>query len=948
MQIEPDGTYRPRGVFNQFLLPIREVENAVPPFVAEDAQPSDDLSVDDIARSKDLANRRFGWMQAGSDVPVPEKWGLYIVERVGTGRLRVLAYMDRNGHAWAVDHFIVETPDRAPDMRLIILNEITTPECERGLVGVRPAGGEGEVWVSRYRLDPDGLYSLYDSWFQFGDVASGLGYADLMTRCFCAFFYRAGLGGQIPPYCHVDAFDGYLLHQALPLALESVLSDGARAESDPMLRPFPLVSALRHWLIEADAESLSKIGPDDIALRVMRTLKYADPYLVVRTDEGGEGKRVSDRGLYALEAALNRYKIIRDLLGDDAESAGADAVGALSNSLFDLIVRDLPDIAPLSRDAGQPASPASAPAADPDTANVALIEGYEGEWEFRRGFAERLEQLRAAYRVMVEFRVDLASGIVAVVSHVPDESLMPKSAWSPSSSSWVELDPATRAVLAARYWKVLGVAVAACAFAQSDRIERVLYQVRFPSWDEDGNLAEASDSVADDGARVATISREAFADQGAYRSIDSDPASFARLLSSLFPDGESESDACGGGVFSAVDSLEGPARASRLPESEDGEIPPAHREALGARYASDMRILYQSVQRSRAEGLAESFGAARSVSEAVQAAQELRDSVLDPIDRDGCTRVMELLVRGELDRSDKNAVVNAYLGEDPYAQALVRARSLFETDPDAALESLRATIDAAELSGKYADTLEVVHRVFDSYAARLVYNLARTGALNAANPTLGIQDADRRVELAPSSLHLCYIEAERLMERSFSDNERAIEYGRRACELAPSSSVAHRQLARSCMLVGDLENARAALWRALRVSVSATDVALCYYQLAYVLWKQGHPQEAALCYLKSASMSAVAAPQSMAELRELADESDVELCPRSEIDDRLREAGIVVAPTDEVMDALLAGARAAADSGLHECARDFLATSMQHRPDDALFNVARSFKRGSL
>ncbi len=948
MQIESDGTYRPRGILGRLFPPIHEVANAVPPLALENAQPSDALSADDIARSRDLANRRFGWMQAGPNVPVPDEQGIYIVERVGASRLRVLAYADRHGHAWSVDHFIVKAPDARPDMRLVVQNDVTAPECERGLVCVRPVGGEDDVWVSRYRVDSGGLYTLYDSWFQFGDSAHGLGYADLMTRCFYAFFYRASMGGQIPPYCRVDAFDDYLLHQPLPLALGNVLSDGARAESDPMLRPFPLTSALRHWLIEADAEPLSEIGAGDIGLRVVRTLKYADLYLAVRTDEAGEGKRVPDRGLYALEAALNRYKIIRDLLGDDAESAGADAVGALSNSLFDLVVRDLPHIAPLARGAKKHASPASASAAAPEPPTASLVAGYEGEWEFRRGFSERLERLRTAYRVMVEFRVDLASGIVAVVADAPDESLMPKSAWDSAASSWVELDSATRAVLAARYWKVLGVAVAACAFAQSDRVERVLYQVRFPSWDEHGNLAGASDSTADESAPVASLSRETFRDRGAYRAIESDPAGFSRLLSSLFADAGSGSDACGGGVFSAVDSLEGPTRASRLPETEDGEIPPAHRRALGARYASDMRILYQSAQRSRAEGLAESFGAARSVSEAVQAAQELRDSVLDPVDRDGCARVMELLVRGELDRGDKNAVVNAYLGEDPYAQALVRARSLFEADPDAALESLCETIDAAELSGKYADTLEVVHRVFDSYAARLVYNLARTGALNAANPALGIQDADRRVELAPSSLHLCYIEAERLMERSFSDNERAIEYGKRACELAPSSSVAHRQLARSCMLVGDLESARAALWRALRVSVSVVDIALCYYQLAYVLWKQGHPQEAALCYLKSASMSAVAAPQSMAELRELADESDVELCPRSEIDGRLREAGIVVAPTDEVMDALLAGAQAAADSGLYTCAYDFLATHLQHRSDDALFNAARSFRRESL
>lgn len=945
MQIESDGTYRPRGVLGRLFLPIHEVANAVPPLVPEHAQPSDSLSADDIARSKGLANRRFGWMQAGSDVPVPDKQGIYIVERVGASRLRVLAYADRNGHAWSVDHFIVKAPDTQPDMRLVVQNDISAPECERGLVCVRPVGGEDDVWVSRYRVDSGGLYTLYDSWFQFGDGAHGLGYADAMTRCFCAFCYRADLGGQIPPYCHVDMFDGYLLHLPLPLALGNVLSDGARAESDPMLRPFPLISAQRHWLIEAHAESLSEIGADDIALRVVRTLKYADLYLVVRTDEDSEDKRVSDRVLYQLEAALNRYKIVRDLLGDDAESATSDTVGALSNSLFDSMVGDLPDIAPLARNGRQSVAPARR---DDDASPARPIEGYEGEWEFRRGLAERIERLRAAYRVMVEFRVDLASGIVAVVADVPDENLMPKSAWDAAASSWVALDSTARAALAARYWKMLGIAVAACAFAQSDGIERVLYQARFPSWDDNGNLVGASDSVGGESAITVSFMRETFRDQRAYQASQSDPDSFARLLSTLFSDAELESSVTEGGALSEVASLEGSVRASRLPELENGEIPPEHRRALGARYAGDMGILYQSAQRGRAEGLAERFDSAQSVSEAVQAVQELRDSVLDPVDRDGCTRIMELLVRGELDRSDKNAVVNAYLGEDPYAQALVRARSLFETDPDAALESLRSMIDEVELSGKYADTLEVVHRVFDSYTARLVYNLARAGSLNAANPTLGARDADRRVELAPASLHTCYIEAERLMERSFSDSDQAIKYGKRACELAPASSVAHRQLARSYMLVGDLENARIALWRALRISVAAMDIALCYYQLAYVLWKQGHPQEAVLCYLKSAATSSVAAPQCMAELRELMDENEVEVFPRSEIDERLREAGIVVAPLDEVMDALLEGARAAADSGLHACSYDFLVAHLQHRSDDALYNTARSFRCKSL
>ncbi|WP_245864935.1 hypothetical protein [Eggerthella timonensis] len=143
------------------------------------------------------------------------------------------------------------------------------------------------------------------------------------------------------------------------------------------------------------------------------------------------------------------------------------------------------------------------------------------------------------------------------------------------------------------------------------------------------------------------------------------------------------------------------------------------------------------------------------------------------------------------------------------------------------------------------------------------------------------------------------------------------------------------------MLVGDMENAAAVLQDGLLIAVQPNDIAMAYYQLAYVLWKAGRPEAGAACYLKSLMTSSSMALQATAELQELVEETGVALPGKEAVDEALVEHAVLVAPTAEVLEALGSGA-AAVDAGLFPVARNLLALRLRYRPDDALVNVLRS------
>ena len=130
----------------------------------------------------------------------------------------------------------------------------------------------------------------------------------------------------------------------------------------------------------------------------------------------------------------------------------------------------------------------------------------------------------------------------------------------------------------------------------------------------------------------------------------------------------------------------------------------------------------------------------------------------------------------------------------------------------------------------------------------------------------------------------------------------------------------------------------------LRIALQPEEIAIAYYQLAYVEWKAGRLDTGVACYLKSIMTSPVYGAQSTVELQELLHEPGARMVPRDEVDEVLDAAGIPVAPREELLDQLDEGMRAATDANVFSVARSLLSLRLHYRPDDALVNVLRSLE----
>ena len=401
-------------------------------------------------------------------------------------------------------------------------------------------------------------------------------------------------------------------------------------------------------------------------------------------------------------------------------------------------------------------------------------------------------------------------------------------------------------------------------------------------------------------------------------------------------------------------------------DDQAGELPTWAQGPLGAKCERDLDIEYDTAYRRMAEGLADSLVEAQSATEAIAAVRRVQSAALEAKDEravSACTRLMAALAEGSIDAADQTAVVGRFLGEDRCLVALGRAHSLAETDPAAAVEALIGAIAEAQLLDGFADGSQEVYRAFDSYSARVLYNVSRATqtvpidgnpvdsgqgpAVDPASESVAVPDAvadvGKRVRVVPDSFYLCHLEVTHLLERSFERADEALRYGRAAVAMGPSCAMGYRVLGRAYMLQGDMGRAFDALRAGLRVSLQPTDIALMYYQLGYVMWKRGSADAGVACYLKAVEASPSIAMQATAELRELVAETGASIPPAGGVEAALAAEGIPCAPASETLDVIDAALSAACDAGLANVARSLLATRLRHRPDDALMGVLRSF-----
>ena len=893
-QLDEDGRYR---------LGAAELLLGAKPSVLEGGVPP-------IPGMEEASAKTYGW--AGKGLPLPATGGAYVVELIGKNDLALLAYIDPFGRAFSVRQPSTVPPARVPDLSFAKLPEQPATGEELGCVYVRASDGAKRE-VARYRC-ARGRYTLFDSWYDFGSYGENLSYDDAMARAYLAFVHRPSLGAPDVPERGLDGVHERLRGDKPLAAMRSIVEDARRAENDPACRPPALVSCLARWLTEARLDDLARVK--DEALRLVCTIRYANTYYLGVEDEDAP---VPIETVWALEAALNRFLLVGEAFGDRASLATDADCARWDAYLLETVATQHPAVGNL---ADAPASPAGA-----------------GEWDVRCALGATLERLRLPVRIDAAIRCDVEAGAAAFELTVPSASLMPAWVWQ-EGSGWAKATDEARDAQAHRYALHLGLVLAAAAFDASLAICRVDVVARPQAGAPAGSSSEDGGEFPQKSTGRAFVqtafSREAYEAYGRFEDARAgDPMPPYLACGARF-------EVEGAEAFGSVNEWESHESRRRMPEVEDGELTGAAQVELGAGRCKDVRISFDAALRRTAEELADRIVRASSAMDAiriVRAAQEGATAKDDDRAVAACMRLMAALAEGEIDMGDQNAVVGRFLGDDRCLVALGRARTLAIGDPEAAVRVLIDAVgEAAALDG-FVDGATTVYRAFDSYASRVLYNRARLGE---GAPARASADAGKSVELVPDSYYLCHLEITQLLEHSFERTEEALRFGQRAIEIGPATAAGYRQLGRAYMLVGDMENAAAVLQEGLLIAVQPNDIAMAYYQLAYVLWKVGRPKAGAACYLKSLMTSSSMALQATAELQELVEETGVALPSKEAVDESLVEHAVPVAPTAEVLEALGLGAAAAVDAGLFPVARNLLALRLRYRPDDALVNVLRS------
>ncbi len=899
-----------------------------------------------------LSPNSFGCVVGAHEAP--NRNDRYIAEFLNDNEYRILAYIDRYGRVFSTDEPVFAPPAREPDLMIAKFEEQENPKVQVGCVQVRDDGGLMRQ-VSQYRLDGS-KYALFDSWYDFGPYAQNLSYDTALARCYLAFVHRPKLRGTAMPSRGLDSLHRRLQEEKPLAALGSIVNDVRAAQADPVMRPPALACCFARWLEEAglngvraaaggiaEVASLLGVGSEAAAhepLRLVRTARYANTYYLGVEDEENAP---SQKTVWALESVLNRFLLIEESFGPQAAVATDADCGKRDVYLIETIAQQV-----FSEDG----------AIEPSG------EEPVREWDLRIAIGKAMEMLRLPYRFSADYRCDERAGVVAFNLVAPDAGLMPRKRWDDLRAQWTAASSAEREAQVLRYAEHLGVALAAAAFKGSLNVQHVVVTAWPFSEDASEGIGEAGKKDAGEAGKKdasgsefpdnqeplyqVTFTRDAFCrDGGGWHAASADPAPFFNACGATYG-----ANASAVAPFAAVDQLPSNAPRKDLPEVGTAQLEPYVQDALGARTMYDMRISYDADLRRVGEQIAEEVVRSGSATEAIRAVRSTQDATDNPLVYEACTRLMAQLAEGSVDSGDQNVLVARFMGDDVYAVALNRARALVQKDPAKAVEVLSNAIAEAEAGNRYADNSETVHRAFDSYVARVVYNrmLAAAGAagtdsnLRRKLDTPILSDVGKRVELVPATLAFCYLEAARMLEESFSHGEDALRYGLRCVEMAPTFSVAYRQTARAYMLMGDMESAANILERCLHIALAPDEIAVAYYQLAYVKWKAGFSRAGVACYLKSITTSPVYAAQSTIELQELLREPDVSLIAHDKIDSVLAEEGIPIAPQPHLLDQVDVAMIAATNANLFTVARSLLALRLRYRPDDALVNVLKSLE----
>ncbi len=528
------------------------------------------------------------------------------------------------------------------------------------------------------------------------------------------------------------------------------------------------------------------------------------------------------------------------------------------------------------------------------------------DWVVRSTISNAAECLKTPFRVVMDHRVNIDTGLVVLHIEVP----------RPICMALFTPDTFEQAGLARAYAFRLSVLLATHAFDASARVTRVVVNCH-----EHGNdqTILSLDINRDVLASLRKIARTDTIESG----FPTDERIRAKFKNLWFAPVE---------PFVALsDHAATPERARIFPELDRRIASDAIKHTCHASRISDLGINENAARVAAWQQIYPQLGP--STEQAVSTLKAARDSASDITVAEACNRTMQALIDGQADLDNPSQLSTLFIDGSSLDVAVNRALKILNDDehqdPAAALKILETALAPIEEMGVYLDDETSVYRYFGSVSERIHHNWT-------------VDEGGREICLVPDAYFNAHSNASialGMMDR----NEEALEHAETCMRLAPTSTFATLRKVRILEAQSRIYEAADLIIEVLRHATTPRDAAICHYRLAYMEWKLGREDLAAACYVRSLAWDTEMSTQAREELDDLISTLPNETAPTTEqAEALLAREGIPLGCVRTDKERTLAAAVACMDDGALISARPLMAALFAMNGDDVVMDVYRS------
>lgn len=706
--------------------------------------------------------------------------------------------------------------------------------------------------------------------------------------------------------------DSQVPEQSNPLAHPSELVDSLTQATNPLATLTELVkSTFKHanklpgtsygaaetfarWLSEAGLGESS--DAEEVEMPRIRLVRLPRNSLAYFRIEQPETTYLARRKVLAVEAVLNRMLLVESLAGEGLAEDGEGELYRLAQGAQDSIC---------------------AQAAQFEWA-IGRRGGKDGEWIARSIIATQLESWNLPYRMEATFRCSTLNSEAAIEIRLPDPEVFPRSRWSRELGRVIPTTGFMRQRIASTYALRLGILAAAGIFEASGHLRHVhvagvfdtarrhrcLYSVRFDA-DRFRMLVDLN-SVSDPASIYRSFNARLHLTHGVLQTVEQH--------------------------FSLDEERFCPRRRYAIPELSERVLPTAEANMLGAARVADLGCNGEAKMYALGDKLSRTLS--DSCENNVRALLNLAYRENDTAVTEAAKRTSKRLITGEIGLTPDDVVEDFVAGDDLTRGVNKALVDIMHGRTQEAINNLADILAPIEIAGSYEDQANVTWRSFRSYAERALYNRleAVEGELCKLVPT------------AYYDAHLLLSSA--LLERGHTDA--ALGEARLVSRLDPLDERARLRAVRALEIKGDVDGAMRELEELLELAYTPEGVAVGYYRLAFMCWQSGDIEGADACYRRALHFPSEVSLAAATELTALNATNPALLLNGApddeEVNQRLVERGIPLAPITPVTDALMECTAAAVDVEVFPVARSLAIALARLSGDDAAFTIADSLE----